>query len=536
MQRKNVGAGRDGDAGNTGLRGIVLTEGDDLDGVGSGRRGGCGECAAGSDGAARPADGAGRALHSPDDCLIAGTEDGGGEALYAKRRQRDDIGENTDENVIEDCDLRGGRDRGISCDGHLHGDRICGGDGAGGDVVGLRGGTGGDALAGRRSDDAELSDCGIPAGNSVDAPDDGGSRGAVFGDGERDAMIGGERGRGGQQTETLASLNGDRGLRFFGRIGLRRDGDDDGVGLRWSGGGGVIGGVRDSASTGGLCGDHGENAAGAAAATAARKRPGKNGAGIGAGNGCERGDDGRGDAGLEAGGRGKLQREVAGDGDGGEVLFGGISDAGDGQGDAGSGGENGGRGVISVGVDGAAVVWAGGAGEAPADGGIGLAAAGNAGVEGLQRTEFDGRGNGRKRDGDVAGDGDAGDGRLGGIGVTGGSHLYFAARGKVCGGGKDSIGGDGANLRGAAGDIVDAPEDESVGGVGDGGGESERVAEQDCAGIGSDHDGYLRSWRSCGAAARAACAGGEGESKGEEKNCGRRAAMDERAPGGGALC
>src|SRR5258705_158001 len=86
----------------------------------------------------------------------------------------------------------------------------------------------------------------------------------------------------------------------------------------------------------------------------------------------------RGARGLAAGGRGKLQREVAGDGDGGEVLFGGISDAGGGQGDAGSGGENGGRGVISVGVDGAAVVWAGGAGEAPTDGEIGLATAGNA--------------------------------------------------------------------------------------------------------------------------------------------------------------
>src|SRR5882757_11074478 len=241
MQRKNVGAGRDGDAGNTGLRGIVLTEGDDLDGVGSGRRGGRGECAAGSDGAARSADGAGRALHLPDDGLIAGTEDGGGEALHAKRRQRDGIGENADKNVIEDRDLRGGRDRGISGDSYLHGDGICGGNGAGGDVVGLRGGTGGDALAGRRSDDAELSDGGIAAGNSVDAPDDGGSRGAVFGGGERDAMIGGERGRGGQKTETQASLNGDRGLRFFGRIGLRRDGDDDGVGLRWSGGGGGIG-------------------------------------------------------------------------------------------------------------------------------------------------------------------------------------------------------------------------------------------------------------------------------------------------------
>jgi len=37
--------------------------------------------------------------------------------------------------------------------------------------------------------------------------------------------------------------------------------------------------------------------------------------------------------------------------------------------------------------------------------------------------------------------------------------------GKVCGGRKDSIGGDGADLRGAAGDAVDAPEDGSVGGV-----------------------------------------------------------------------
>src|SRR5258708_23275816 len=150
MQRKNVGAGRDGDAGSAGLGGIVLSEGDDLDGVGSGRRGGCGECADGSDGAARSAEGAGRALHLPDDGLIAGTKDGGGEALHAKRRQRDGIWENTDENVIEDCDLRGGRDRGITCDGYLYGDRICEGNSTGGDVIKLRGGAGGDdALAGR---------------------------------------------------------------------------------------------------------------------------------------------------------------------------------------------------------------------------------------------------------------------------------------------------------------------------------------------------------------------------------------------------
>jgi len=41
-------------------------------------------------------------------------------------------------------------------------------------------------------------------------------------------------------------------------------------------------------------------------------------------------------------------------------------------GDAGSRGENGGRGVISVGVDGAAVVWAGGAGELQPMAGSGL--------------------------------------------------------------------------------------------------------------------------------------------------------------------
>jgi len=82
-----------------------------------------------------------------------------------------------------------------------------------------------------------------------------------------------------------------------------------------------------ASSTGGLCGDHGENAQ-ALPLQPLPKATGKNGPGIGAGNGCERGDDGRGDTGLEAGGRGKLQREVAGDGDGGEVLFGRISDAG----------------------------------------------------------------------------------------------------------------------------------------------------------------------------------------------------------------
>jgi len=53
--------------------------------------------------------------------------------------------------VIEDCDLRGGRDRGISCDGYLYGDRICEGNSTGGDVINLRGGAGGDAWQGDES-------------------------------------------------------------------------------------------------------------------------------------------------------------------------------------------------------------------------------------------------------------------------------------------------------------------------------------------------------------------------------------------------
>jgi len=120
MQRKNVGAGRDGNAGNAGLRGIVRLRATIWIALGVGAVAGAVNVPAGSDGARtlRPT-----AQAEPCTCqttaLIAGTDDGGGEALYAKRRQRDGIGENTDENVIEDCDLRGGRDRGISCDGYL---------------------------------------------------------------------------------------------------------------------------------------------------------------------------------------------------------------------------------------------------------------------------------------------------------------------------------------------------------------------------------------------------------------------------------
>src|SRR5258708_6092253 len=78
-----------------------------------------------------------------------------------ERRKRDAVGKDADDNVIEDGDLRGSEGCRSSGDGHLHGDGIRGGNGAGGDVVHLRGRAGGDALAGRRSDDAELAEGGV---------------------------------------------------------------------------------------------------------------------------------------------------------------------------------------------------------------------------------------------------------------------------------------------------------------------------------------------------------------------------------------
>src|SRR5437667_415559 len=86
----------------------------------------------------------------------------------------------------------------------------------------------------------------------------------------------------------------------------------------------------------------------------------------------------------------------------------GCGGAGGEESDGGSGGGNSGRGVIVIGVDGVAVVRARGAGKAPMNGGIGFAGAGDGGAERLQPAEFDGRGNRRERDGDVAGDSDAG--------------------------------------------------------------------------------------------------------------------------------
>jgi len=110
-------------------------------------------------------------------------------------------------------------------------------------------------------------------------------------------------------------------------------------------------------------------------------------------------------AGLEAGGRGKLQREVLAMATAVKFCFGGISDAGGGQGDAGSGGEMAGAVVISLASMAPQLFGQAGPERLQRMAEIGLATAGNAGVEGLQRTEFDGRGNRRKRDGDVAGDG-----------------------------------------------------------------------------------------------------------------------------------
>jgi len=130
-------------------------------------------------------------------------------------------------------------------------------------------------------------------------------------------------------------------------------------------------------------------------------------------------------------GRGKLQREVAGDGDGGKFCL---------EGSATlvavrvtlERRENGGRGVIFRWRRWRRIVWAAGP-ERLQRMARSACHCWQCGVEGLQRTEFDGRGKQEKARRDVAGDGHAGDRGLGGIGVTGGGHLYFAARGKVCG-------------------------------------------------------------------------------------------------------
>src|SRR5260221_1749204 len=73
-QRKNVGAGGEGDVGGSRLRGAVLADGNDTDGVGCRRSGGRGKGAVGCNHAASADDGAGGALHLPDDSLIVGAE------------------------------------------------------------------------------------------------------------------------------------------------------------------------------------------------------------------------------------------------------------------------------------------------------------------------------------------------------------------------------------------------------------------------------------------------------------------------------
>ena len=62
--------------------------------------------------------------------------------------------------------------------------------------------------------------------------------------------------------------------------------------------------------------------------------------------------------------------------------------------------------------------------------------------------------------------------------MAGGGDLDFSAGGKIGGGDEESIGRDGADLRRAAGDAVDAPGDGSVWSIGDRGGKRERVAEE----------------------------------------------------------
>lgn len=63
-------------------------------------------------------------------------------------------------------------------------------------------------------------------------------------------MIRGERCCGGGDAEAGAGLNGDGRLCFLGRIGLRGDRNDDGVGLWRSDGRGVVSGVGDGAASG----------------------------------------------------------------------------------------------------------------------------------------------------------------------------------------------------------------------------------------------------------------------------------------------
>lgn len=215
-------------------------------------------------------------------------------------------------------------------------------------------------------------------------------------------------------------------------------------------------------------------------------------------------------------------------------MFGRIGDAGGSERDARRRGENRGRGVIAVGVNRAAIVRARRAGETPANGGIGFAAAGDAGLKGLQRTELDGSGKRGECDPDIAGDGDARCGGFGGIGVAGGGDLNFSADREIGGSGEEPVGSDGADLRRATGNAVYAPGDRSVGGIANRRGKRERITEENGAGIGSDGYGDLR-WRRrrCAATTTAACDLGECEN--EQQNGMGDIATSLKAPNRGAL-
>lgn len=110
-----------------------------------------------------------------------------------------------------------------------------------------------------------------------------------------------------------------------------------------------------------------------------------------------------------------MQREVAGDGDGRRGLLGGIGDALRGHGCGCGGREDSRSGVVAVQVDAAAQSRACRTAESPAHRGVGMPVAGDGGVEGLRGAEFDAGVGRRKRDRDVAGDGQLGGGRFGGV-------------------------------------------------------------------------------------------------------------------------
>ncbi len=237
-----------------------------------------------------------------------------------------------------------------------------------------------------------------------------------------------------RQAEIWSGLDGDGGLRLLRWIGLRSDGYDHRVWLRWIVGRGVIRSVGDRAGPRSLRGDYAQNAAGTPAATRTGERPRQHVAGIGTRNWRKRCDNRRGCPGLQIGWRRNLQREMARNGHSSGGLLGRISGAGGDDRKVHGSRQDPRRGVIAVSVDATAASGAGRSSQAPVDRGIGIPAAGDGSVKRLQGAKFHARGNGRERNGDVAGDGHASGRSLRWVGMACCSHLDFAAGRKVCGG------------------------------------------------------------------------------------------------------